>query len=125
MSAETVKKAFGTKTALIKAVYDVTLAGDDEPIPMIDRPEIQAVFAATNPRDKLARYAAVAAAKVEDIGFGGNFLQHTLHAGLQTAAAGRERLGELLIEFSIQLNKLLRDRRFHELIIDNDAAETR
>jgi AcrR family transcriptional regulator len=68
VSAETVKKAFGTKTALIKAVYDVTLAGDDEPVPMIDRPEIQAVFAATTPRDKLARYAATARQVGERVG---------------------------------------------------------
>jgi len=68
VSAETVKKAFGTKTALIKAVYDVTLAGDDEPIPMIDRPEIRAVFVATTPRDKLARYAAAARQVGERVG---------------------------------------------------------
>ncbi|MBM2622453.1 TetR/AcrR family transcriptional regulator [Actinoplanes sp. LDG1-06] len=60
VSAETVYKTFRTKAALIKDVYDVTLAGDDEPIPMIDRPEIQAVFAASGPREKLARYAHAA-----------------------------------------------------------------
>jgi AcrR family transcriptional regulator len=68
VSAETVKKAFGTKAALIKTVYDVTLAGDDEPIPMIDRPEIRAVFAATDPREKLARYAARARQVGERVG---------------------------------------------------------
>jgi AcrR family transcriptional regulator len=60
VSAETVYKTFGTKAALIKDVYDVTLAGDDEPIPMIDRPEIRAVLAATTPQDKLTRYAYAA-----------------------------------------------------------------
>jgi AcrR family transcriptional regulator len=49
VSVETVYKTFGTKAALIKDVYDGTLAGDDEPIPMIDRPEIQAVPAASDP----------------------------------------------------------------------------
>ena len=68
VSAETVYKTFRTKAALIKDVYDVTLAGDDEPIPMIDRPEIQAVIAATNPRDKLARYAAAARQIGERVG---------------------------------------------------------
>jgi AcrR family transcriptional regulator len=68
VSAETVKKAFGTKTTLIKTVYDVTLAGDDEPIPMIDRPEIRAVFTATSPRDKLARYASAARQVGERVG---------------------------------------------------------
>ena len=60
VSVETVYKTFRTKAALIKDVYDVTLAGDDEPTPMIDRPEHRAVFAASNPRDKLARYAFAA-----------------------------------------------------------------
>jgi AcrR family transcriptional regulator len=59
VSAETVQKAFGTKAALIKQAYDVTLAGDDEPVPMIDRAELRAVLAATTPREKLARYAAL------------------------------------------------------------------
>jgi AcrR family transcriptional regulator len=68
VSAETVYKTFGTKAALIKDVYDVTLAGDDEPIPMIDRPEIQAVFAASGPRDKLARYAFAARRISERVG---------------------------------------------------------
>jgi AcrR family transcriptional regulator len=68
VSAETVYKTFRTKAALIKDVYDVTLAGDDEPGPMIDRPEIQAVFAATSPRDKLARYAFAARRVGERVG---------------------------------------------------------
>ncbi|MFF5293978.1 TetR/AcrR family transcriptional regulator [Paractinoplanes globisporus] len=68
VSVETVYKTFGTKAALIKDVYDVTLAGDDEPIPMIDRPEIQAVFAASDPRDKIARYATTARLVGERVG---------------------------------------------------------
>jgi AcrR family transcriptional regulator len=68
VSAETVYKTFGTKAALIKDVYDVTLAGDDEPVAMIDRPEIQAVFAAAGPRDKLARYATAARCIAERTG---------------------------------------------------------
>jgi AcrR family transcriptional regulator len=60
VSAETVQKAFGTKAALLKETYDVTLAGDDEPVPMLERPEIQAILAATTPREKIARYATFA-----------------------------------------------------------------
>jgi AcrR family transcriptional regulator len=68
VSVETVYKSFRTKAALIKDVYDVTLAGDDEPIPMIDRPEIQAVFAASRPQDKVARYASAARQVGERVG---------------------------------------------------------
>ena len=45
MSSETVQKGFGTKAALAKAVYDVTLVGDDEPVPLRDRPEFVAIVA--------------------------------------------------------------------------------
>ncbi|MDI6105961.1 helix-turn-helix domain-containing protein [Actinoplanes sp. NEAU-A12] len=68
VSVETVYKTFRTKAALIKDVYDVTLAGDDEPIPMINRPEIRAVFAAATPRDKVARYAFAARRVGERVG---------------------------------------------------------
>jgi AcrR family transcriptional regulator len=60
VSAETVYKAFGSKAALTKQVYDVALAGDDELVPMRDRPEIQAMLAEPDPRQKVASYAALA-----------------------------------------------------------------
>jgi AcrR family transcriptional regulator len=60
VSTETVYKAFGSKAALTKQVYDVALAGDDEPVPMRDRPEIQAILAEPDPRRKVAGYAALA-----------------------------------------------------------------
>ena len=37
VSAQTVYKAFGTKPALVKRVYDVTLVGDDEHVPLAER----------------------------------------------------------------------------------------
>lgn len=43
VSVEMVYKAFGGKAALAKAVFDVTLAGDDEPVAVADRPAMQAV----------------------------------------------------------------------------------
>jgi AcrR family transcriptional regulator len=41
VSAESIYKGFGTKAALAKAVFDVTVAGDDEPVPVADRPAMQ------------------------------------------------------------------------------------
>ncbi|MEV0298468.1 hypothetical protein [Nocardia sp. NPDC050710] len=32
-------KAFGTKAALAKAVFDFVIASDDEPVPVYERPE--------------------------------------------------------------------------------------
>jgi AcrR family transcriptional regulator len=56
VSAESVYKGFGTKAALAKAVFDFVIAGDDEPVPVADRPEAQAVQAEPDVRRKIALY---------------------------------------------------------------------
>jgi TetR/AcrR family transcriptional regulator of autoinduction and epiphytic fitness len=55
----TVFDHFPTKTGLLKTAYDVTLVGDDEPIPLPERPESLAVRAERDPRTFLAGYAAI------------------------------------------------------------------
>ncbi|MGZ2359159.1 TetR/AcrR family transcriptional regulator [Streptomyces sp. 372A] len=58
VSPETLYKAFGGKPGLLKALWDVTLAGDDEPLAMAERPQLQAVLATRDARTKLRLYAA-------------------------------------------------------------------
>lgn len=60
VSPQTVYNSLGNKAAVVKAVYDVLLAGDDEPIPMNDRPELRAVLRAPSAPDMLRAYAAFA-----------------------------------------------------------------
>ena len=59
VSVQTVYNVVGGKAVLLKAVYDVMLAGDDEPIPMCERPEFRAVLEAPTGRKCLARYSAL------------------------------------------------------------------
>jgi AcrR family transcriptional regulator len=59
VSTQTVYNAVGGKPALLRAVYDVTLAGDDAPVPIAERPAFQAMLAETDGRRCLARYAAL------------------------------------------------------------------
>ncbi len=59
VSVQTVYNVIGNKPAVLKEVYDVTLAGDDEPVAMADRPEYQAMLAATTGRECLAGYATM------------------------------------------------------------------
>ncbi|MFD4431388.1 TetR/AcrR family transcriptional regulator [Nocardia sp. NPDC058497] len=56
VSAESVYKAFGTKAALAKAVFDVVIAGDDEDIPVYQRPEQQAMLAEPDVRRKIEMF---------------------------------------------------------------------
>jgi AcrR family transcriptional regulator len=59
VSVQTVYNVVGGKAVLLKAVYDVTLAGDDEPVPITERPEFRAVVEARTGRTCLARYSAL------------------------------------------------------------------
>jgi AcrR family transcriptional regulator len=58
VSPETVYKTFGGKAGLVKALWDVTLAGDDEPLTMAERPALQEVWRTRDPHTKLRMYAA-------------------------------------------------------------------
>jgi AcrR family transcriptional regulator len=68
VSVDTIYKAFGGKAGLTKHVYDVALAGDEEPVPLAQRPEIQAILAARSPARKVELYAAVARQLGERLG---------------------------------------------------------
>ena len=61
VSVETVYAGFGTKSNLLKVVWDVTIAGDDEPVPIMERPALRAVRAEPDPERALRRYAAFVA----------------------------------------------------------------
>jgi len=58
VSAESVYKGFGTKAALAKAVFDLVIAGDDEPVPVAERPAMQAVRDEPDVRRKIAMFVA-------------------------------------------------------------------
>jgi AcrR family transcriptional regulator len=56
VSAETIYKVFGTKAALAKAVFDLVIAGDDEPVPVAERPAIQAMREEPDVRRKIVMF---------------------------------------------------------------------
>ena len=58
VSAPTVYAA-GTKASLLKSCVDVALAGDVEPVAVLDRPLAQWVYAADDPRELVSRYAVM------------------------------------------------------------------
>lgn len=56
VSVQTVYKAFGNKGRLAKAVFDVAMAGDDEPVPMLQRASLGRVRDEPDARKKLRLY---------------------------------------------------------------------
>ncbi len=53
VSVETIYKAFDNKAGLLKAVVDVAMVGDDEPIPRLEREAVTRIIAEPDPRAKL------------------------------------------------------------------------
>ncbi len=56
VSVESVYKAFRNKAGVLKAVFDVAVAGDDEPVPIMDRAWVAAINAEPDVARKLHRY---------------------------------------------------------------------
>ncbi len=57
----TVYRLFSSKHGILKALLDVSIAGDDEAVPLADRPPVLSFLAAPDPRSKVAGFVAIAA----------------------------------------------------------------
>ncbi|MFC5006921.1 TetR family transcriptional regulator [Dactylosporangium cerinum] len=77
----------GGKPGLAKVVYDVTLAGDAQPLPQHARPAVQAIIAEPDPVRKLARYAEMVLTVIQRVG--------PVHGVLRAAAAATPADGAL------------------------------
>ena len=57
VSRKTVFTSVGGKVALLKLAYDYAMAGDDEPVPMIEREGLQAIMAEPDPDEQMRMFA--------------------------------------------------------------------
>jgi AcrR family transcriptional regulator len=55
---QTVYSVFGNKPTILAEIFDVAVAGDDEPVPMLERPIVQQIVTAPDGRAKAAIFAA-------------------------------------------------------------------
>lgn len=68
VTAQTVYNAVGSKPELLKAAYDVALAGDDEPLALAERPQAKAMYALEDPVAFLRAYAELGRELLERMG---------------------------------------------------------
>ena len=59
VSRKTVFDSVGGKAQLMKLAYDFAIMGDDEPVPLADRPEMRAMLAEPDYGKRLAMYASL------------------------------------------------------------------
>jgi AcrR family transcriptional regulator len=57
----TVYRLFSSKLGILKSLLDVSIVGDDEQVPMAERPHVQALLASPDPAEMVAGFVAVAA----------------------------------------------------------------
>ncbi len=55
----TVYRLFSSKVGILKALLDVSIAGDDRAVPVLDRPEVSTLFAEPDPEKLLAGFARI------------------------------------------------------------------
>lgn len=55
----TVYRLFSTKLGILKALLDVSIAGDDEAVPLTNRPQVRALLADPDPRNQLSGFAGI------------------------------------------------------------------
>lgn len=57
----TVYRLFSSKLGILKSLLDVSIVGDDDDIPMAERPQIRSLLADHDPRSQIAGLVAIAA----------------------------------------------------------------
>lgn len=55
----TVYRLFASKHGILKSLVDVAIVGDEEDVPMADRPQVQTLLAEPDPREQLAGFVAI------------------------------------------------------------------
>ena len=119
----TVYRLFSSKLGILKALLDTSIAGDDRPVAVQERPGIATLFTERDPRKLLAGFAAVTTAineRTNDV-----YLVLTSAAGSDPAAA--ELLGEIRQQRDQGQSRIARSlSRAHALkpgLRERDAAD--
>ncbi len=90
----TVYRQFSSKLGILKAVLDVSVGGDDEPVAMADRPRVSALLSHEDPKKQLAGFAALLRDVMARVG--------PVHRILADAARSDEDAASLLGEIARQ-----------------------
>ena len=90
----TVYRLFSSKLGILKAVLDVSIGGDDEAVPMMERPHVRALLSDEDPKSQIAGLAAV----VHDV----NTRVGTVHRISQTWRGSDPDAASLLAEIAQQ-----------------------
>jgi AcrR family transcriptional regulator len=89
VSVETVYKGFGTKVELVRQVLGTAVVGDDEPVALIDRPEMRTALSRASGTEILNAFVAVSLGILRRVGL-------LLGTVLASGRAGEPELQEIV-----------------------------
>jgi AcrR family transcriptional regulator len=92
--AATVYRLFSSKLGILKALLDVSIAGDDRELAVQQRPQVAALFVETDPHQLLAGFATVTVAI--------NARSSDVYRILSSAAGSDRAAAELLADYQLQ-----------------------
>lgn len=119
----TVYRLFSSKLGILKALLDTSIAGDDQPLAVADRPTVAPLFDERNPRKLLAGFAAVTTAINERT----NDVYRVLVSAAGSDPAAAELLGEIREQRDQGQRRIARSlARMHALkagLKERDAAD--
>jgi AcrR family transcriptional regulator len=90
----TVYRIFGSKLGILKAVLDVSIAGDDEAVALLERPTVRGLLAEREPERQIAGFAGFVRAVMSRAG--------TVHGILTDAARSDPDAASLLADVARQ-----------------------
>jgi AcrR family transcriptional regulator len=90
----TVYRLFSSKLGILKALLDLSVAGDDQEMAMLDRPQVRALLSDQEPKDQLAGFAALVSGVMTRVG--------PVHRILADAARSDRDAAALLAEIARQ-----------------------
>ncbi len=119
----TVYRLFSSKLGILKALLDVSIAGDDEAVAMLDRPPVRALLSSEDPKDQLAGLAALVREVMTRVG--------PVHRILADAARSDPDAASLLAEIARQRHEgqrriassLARSGALRPGLAERDAAD--
>ena len=111
VSRKTVFTSVGGKVALLKLAYDYAMAGDDEPVPMIEREGLQTIIAEPDPHEQMRMFADFVTGTGERIS--------ALWLALRGAAEVDEEAKELYTRWDRQRHEAMYGGPVHDLLAKN------
>ena len=122
VSVQTVYAQFGSKPAIVKQIVDEAIAGDDEPIAIVDRPSVLAQIAEPDPQKRIRMHARDVAERQQRL----DAIDRVIRSAAQSDPAMRAQLERGLadVRFGMtQMAELYASR--DELSVDVETASQR